>query len=377
MYIDKENNNVFIFEKLNSLKKSLDKDTLNLEEVRRKMTSVSEVSNYDEMTYFKDLMDPINRKTVKIPTQSSVPSCTFQLHNSFTFSSNNEGMDLFYFNPFFLCNTNFFKRFYPKGDGQHGTFNENVYPYDKGCGTYFANIELYANGESRDKKNWYFPSGSVSQVIPDVYDKYRVVSACMTLRYTGQLDEVKGVMGGGITYQKNRYLGFRYDLSSSNPSGLSGSRNPELDIFGTLEPIRDSVYFRENLAVEGLKMLYYPIDNSFQQFYKVFDGSEKVKIIGAATEVTGTFAAMQLPKDNLPAGFGWIVYLQGVPTGSKCFKLDYYINYECLPKAELLNYIPITINNCYITPQLRDKFIEEVKKKSITKVNSFNLINNI
>ena len=370
MYIDKENNNVFIIEKLNNLKKSLDKDTLNLDEINRKMNSVREVSNYDEMTYFKDLMDPINRKIVKIPTPTSVPSCTFQMHNSFSFSANDQGMDLFYFNPFFLCNTKFFTRVYPKGDGEHGTWPEDVYPFNNGCGTYFANIAINADGSSVDKKNWYFPGGSVSQVIPDVYDKYRVVSACMTLRYIGQLDEVKGVIGGGITYQKNRYLGFRYDINKTNPFGISGSRNPELDIFGTLEPIRSSVYFRENLAIEGLKMLYYPIDNSFQQFYKVFDGSEKIKIIGAQTEATGTFAALQLPKDNLPAGFGWIVYLQGVPTGSKCFKLDYYINYECLPKADLLNYIPITINNCYITPQLRDKFIEEVKKNAVAKLNN-------
>lgn len=360
MMIDEQNNNIFIIEKLNGLKNSMNKDKLNLEEIRRRMDIISNYSNYDMYEYLNAMLDPINKKGVKIPNKIPIPTCSFQLHNSLTFRPNASGMDVFSFNPFFLSNDSL--------DGKEtkdGEFTAN-FAANSPFGTYFFNGFDTVDG-TKPVSNWYFPS-TFSQVIPYVYDKYRLVSACCVIKYIGPLEEVKGVIGGAVSYLKTNYLGCRM-VGKFNGSIVEewGARNPDLDKFGDFELIRDSIYFREHSCLEGLKMLYFPLDNSFKEFKKVFDGSKFTFIMDP---VEGP--CVKIPDDYLATGFQWTCYLMGCPTtAGRNFKLDYYLNYECIPKAEFMNYIPVSISYYHIPDELFQKFVKEVQEKVIQ-----NYINN-
>ena len=362
MIIDEENNSIFIVEKLNNLKNELNKDKVNLKSVQDDIKQIENYDNTANYEYLNSLLDPINKKGVKIPSNKPIPSCSFQMHNSFSFYPNGSGHDLFYFNPWFLASEKIYEAEIP--------FENSIYHVDSGASMYFANIVIDADTSVSDPFNWYYPSGSANQVIPDVYAKYRLVSACMTLRYTGQLDEACGVVGGAIVYNKSPNLGCRFHRDQQQPN-WGGTRDGCLSSIN-YESIRDSYYSTEHSILEGLKMLYFPLDNNFNEFRDVCDGTgitiERVTL----TDGSNNFFAFKIPKRFLNTGFGWACYTQSAPiTQQKIFKVDYYLNFECLPKASFMNYIPCSINVVYISPELRKKFIEEVQGKALQKINIY------
>ena len=88
----------------------------------------------------------------------------------------------------------------------------------------------------------------------------------------------------------------------------------------------DSFYHRENLCLEGLRMLYFPLDNSYDEYVKAncsFQttfGDKKDNNIG--TEI------VRLREPYFKNGFNFFVYVLNAPSKSSCFKLDIYCNFE-------------------------------------------------
>lgn len=358
MIIDEENNSVFFIEKLNNLKKELDNDTLDLQRIRKdikQLNDYKETQNYD---YLNDLLDPIKRKGVKIPSSKPIPSCSFQMHNYLTFRIvAATGDNVFLMNPFFLANTNCLNKRYTASDGVVFTVVRNV-------GDYFYCFDQALDG-TKSSSSWGFPA-AFSQVIPDVYEQYRLVSSCLTLRYVGPLEEAQGVFGGGIVFDKSRKLGMR--LKRQDNSEIA-TGNSDFDKYANFELIRDSPYFKEFNCLEGIKMLYFPLDNSFNEFKKVYDGN-KLKIVRGNN---------QRPYDVIiddcyfNTGFFWACFLQGCTLSNPIhyYRIDFYSNYECLPRAELLNYIPISINVNYAPKELLKNVLEEIQDKAIQKINNY------
>ena len=316
MYIDKQNNSVFIMSKLNQLKNSLDRDTINLEQLRREMKQISDLKEVEDYSYMKDLLDPFNRKGGKIPTDKPIPSCTFQIHNSITFRCNLLGNDFFGLNPFFLASSDMYaKEFYLGATKQYiGT----------SAGMYFISSTDDMDGKREGFLNAAPTSFNVC--IPNVYNKYRVVSAGLTLKYVGPLEAAQGVMGGGIAYQKSNYVGVKYGDNMAYRT--NSSTNPDLYKYTNFENIRQCVYFQENSCLEGLKMIYFPLDNSFNEFKKVWDGGG-IKKAEKTPDYGTNYAQVQISDDYFGNGFYWVGYIEnGTYIGnSQVFRLDYYINY--------------------------------------------------
>ena len=356
MIIDEPNNNIFIIEKLNGLKNAMNKDKLNLEELRRKMENISEYNNYDMYEYLNAMLDPIKNKGGKVPSKIPIPTCSFQLHNSFTFHNNYaNGNNVFTLNPFFLASDACKTKEIKVGNDK---FNINV------CSTYFF---LRNEGDGSTPDSYWTTNIAMDMTIPDVYDSYRLVSACMTVKYVGVLEEAKGMMGGCIAYEKNDNLAARFHKVSS-PNNIMTTTNTNLKDFANFELIRDSYYHTENTCLEGIKMLYFPLDNSFEEFKKVFNG-DGLTIHPDYTQ------AWHLSTDYFKPGFNWFVYFQNTPFHNVGdFRLDYYLNFECIPKAEFLNYMPVSVSLIpYLPSELKKKFIDEVKDKAASKLNKLNI----
>ena len=62
-----------------------------------------------------------------------------------------------------------------------------------------------------------------------------------------------------------------------------------------------------------------------------------------------------------------MIYILGAPASQACFKVDIYLNFECLPNSEFLNYMPITPNNACIDPYYKKQAIAETQRNSIGK----------
>ena len=327
------NNNFFIIEKLNQLKNDLNSDGVNIQRVLNEIRLLNQCNEEQYFDYIKDLLDPINRKGVKVPSEKPVPTCTFQWHDSYNFTVNRHGCALFSFNPWYM---------------QNGTFKNKKVEYAGNMylgGTaspFFFTDQVSLDGTKEVATN---VSGinTFNTTVPDVYEKYRLVSACMTIRYIGNLDEVKGTIGGCIDYSKERCMGIGLKNGSSSSHYVATSGAPWLKKFGNYDLIRDNYYYKESTCLEGLKMLYFPLDNNFLEFKKVIGKNEL-----DARNIPGVGNVIEATSNSMKDGFNWIAYVEGGPYLDSdediCnFKIDFYSNFECVPKAKFMNYIPISI----------------------------------
>lgn len=57
----------------------------------------------------------------------------------------------------------------------------------------------------------------------------------------------------------------------------------------------------------------------------------------------------------------------GAPANSACFKVDMYCNFECLPKAQFLNYLPLTLNVDPTTQEDKKKASIIIQQKPVMK----------
>ena len=95
-------------------------------------------------------------------------------------------------------------------------------------------------------------------MIPNVYDQYRLVSASMVVKYIGRLDIVSGVIGGAIVYNDDPTIGAHFSQGTN-------TTNVYMAKYGNFDLAMDSFYHQEYMVLDGLRQLYFPLDNSFEE----------------------------------------------------------------------------------------------------------------
>jgi len=358
-------------------------ERLNLEGITRAVDALTKYNSKSEFNYLNNLLMPEKCKGVKIPSPIPVPSCSFQLHNCVTLSPNSQGNLGVMFNPFFLASNQWTNNddnnidgstFYDVGGNSYPGDSTVILPKDQPIYSPVLATSLMINNDNslsgtESNNNWR--PVNINQSIPPVYDQYRLVSASVVVKYIGRLDIVSGVIGGAIIFDENPYLNGTImkkvgdgtskiaDLSVTQNSRLD---NPHLEKYGNFDLAMDSYYHQENLCLEGIRQLYFPLDNSYEEYAKLLNQTS-VEELNISTVYTN---AIELDTDNYKSGFNFFIYTLGAPTGA-CLKLDIYCNYECLPNASFLNYMPVSVSNYSITNQDKKEAISIVQEKPIMK----------
>ena len=295
-----------------NLYKSMTGENLNLENIAKATDALIKYNTKSEYNYLNNLLYPEKCRNVRIPSPIPVPSCSFQLHNCITLSTNSSGNLAFMFNPFFL--------------GDQSDLQEFIGTTPQWLSTLWVNNNDTLVGNQPDD---HFIPINIGQVIPNVYDQYRLVSASLVVKYIGRLDIVSGVIGGAIIYDDNPTIGLR-------GGGDFITVNPSLAKYGNFDLAMDSFYHQEYMVLDGLRQLYFPIDNSYEEYTKLF-GPKFINVDGSTA-----IPKMTSSPDYLKNGFNFMVYTLGAPPNSACFKVDIYCNFECLPNATFLNYLPLS-----------------------------------
>ena len=320
-------------------------------------TAVDALASYNkkaEYNYLNNLLYPEKCKGVKIPSPIPVPSCSFQLHNCVTLSTNNSGNLAFVFNPFFLANENDndFNGEIIQGDSPYALHKVNFFS------TLYVNNNDTLNGHELNNN---FDPINIGQTIPNVYDQYRLVSASVVVKYIGRLDITSGVIGGAIMYEDSKNVGssVQYNiLSDPDTDRTILSHNQDLAKFGNFDLAMDSFYHQENMVLEGIRELYFPLDNSYEEYTQLLGVSK------AEWAPNGNRLVVN-DTDAYKSGFNFFVYVLGAPANSACFKVDIYCNFECLPNASFLNYLPLSMNAGTITNTEKKTAISIVQQKPI------------
>lgn len=344
-----DNNDIYLLSKLNILRISLSSENINLRNIRNEIKELTEFNEKQNYEYLVNLIHPEKARGCKIPSQIPVPSCSFQLHNCITLQTNSAGNLAFWMNPCMLAS-----------ERALGTKTaDNGYWIHKFLSSAWVNNDAALSGNSGNA-NWV--PVDFGQVLPPVYNQYRLVSAALDVRYIGRLDSASGVLGGSIILEDINSLGgyVQSGSGSYNPSAQgTPTICPELERYGNFELARDSYYNQENSCLEGIRLLYFPIDNSYEE-YVAITGDH---VIEAAVD-NNKVAFLS----NVKNGFNWMFYTQGAPGDANCFKVDLYCNFECLPDPTFLNYMPISSYPFSLTSEERKKFIMMVQSKPIRKL---------
>ena len=375
--------------KLNNSNNIKDPNAMKMDEIEKK---ISEMKRFDEKRnydYRNTLMWPEKSKGCKIPSKVPVPTCTYQWKGSYVMStsSNNtdvRGVRIVYLNPFFMGSVQGLAKGTVKGIPVDQFDSRKPYlrpEYNVAVLRPFITPYGMTDGALRRiAPAW---SGLPCNMdIPDVYERYRLVSASITISYTRKaVTEAQGIIGGGVLQLVDKYLGMY--VNSVDAAAFNANVVQPNIFFDKLDDVfnMNLLYRQEGSLLDGLRMIYFPQDNSYEQFYKVlYDPSDIVyaggmKGYNSSTDYY-TYPMFKLKDGIRKDGFGWLIYIVEVGTTTKYFNLDYCFNYECIPKAELLNFIHVSVNPMPNLPiEVYRKIIEEVRGKCVQKIN--NLLINI
>ena len=325
-----------------------------------------------EYNYLSNLLHPEKCIGCKIPSPLPIPSCSFQLHNSVALKTNQHGCLAMYFNPFFLCKES-------KDSYQNVYFNYNelqdstVGSTMEFCSSLFYNNESNLNGH-QPVREWRCVN--VGQTIPAVYNQYRLVSASIVVKYVGRLDIASGAIGGAVLFDETNDIGARVivrQISGMSDQEYKYYNQPVfLQKYGNFNLAQDAFYWHENQAIEGIRMLYFPLDNSYEEYLKL-DGPESMKVIyngpGPKDQPEVPMICMD---ENTRNGFGFFIYTLNAPPNSTCFKVDIYCNFECLPDSKFMNYMPVSLCTEKLNQNEKKLALDEVKKNLITTANESN-----
>ena len=237
----------------------------------------------DQNDYLGTLLHPESVViAAKIPSMMPVPSTCFKLRQSFNVTCNALGNAVLMVNPFFLGKT---------PNPQQLTFLEL-------SSVYLNNDPSLTLGSPSN----FFKAINVGQSITPVYSQYRLVSGSLIGNYYGKFNEMSGYIGGAIVYDKNVVKNTETIVS------------PDLQIYGNRNLISDSHYHNKESVIEGIRLIYFPLDNSFEEYISL---------------------------DESRNGFSWAVYIGNAPALA-VFNFDLSLNFECLPTSDFLNYIPVS-----------------------------------
>lgn len=348
---------------LGRLYKGMTGEAMDFETIGNAIDALQQYNSTSEYKYLENLLYPEKQKGIKIPSPIPVPSCSFQLHNSVTLSTNNQGNLCIVFNPFFLYNSNGLNAI-SVNDPNSPAVDGKATAKPDFLSSFFVNNSpnLVGNTASENYGDWV--PINIGQGIPNVYDQYRLVSGSIVVKYIGRLDSTSGVIGGAIVFDENRNVGWRGKITRDSVSSNAGGTGNWIKKYANFDLAMDSFYHQENLCLEGIRELYFPIDNTFEEYMKTLSTN-----YCTCTMDDQNFMACNLysDQDYYKSGFNQMIYVLGAPINSACFKVDVYLNFECLPNAEFLNYMPITPNNVCIDPHYKKQAIAETQRNSIGK----------
>lgn len=342
---------------LNNLYTAMTGDVMDIDNVENAVDALKIFNEKRNCYYLDTLLNPEMTKGAKIPASIPVPSAAFQMHNTVTLATNSSGNLAFMFNPYMLYN---------KDDKFHYAVSQQETYDSEWLSTLWANNSENLTGSSPNE-NWI--PVNIGQGIPPVYGSYRVVSASVVVKYIGRMDIASGVAGGAIIFDDNPCVGAQYLKKVEDGEGHvleehKYTLNRGLAKYGNFDLAMDAFYHQENLALQGIREIYFPLDNSYEEYIETMKASKSQHswvMQGISTEIETTY-----DKDLYKSGFNYFFYVLGAPANSSCFKVDIYVNYECLPDSNFLNYMPISPAAPAISPMEKSGYIKYVQQQPIT-----------
>lgn len=267
---------------------TLKKPRIDLRELNSVMTLYDMLQKDHKEEYLQIVFLPERQCVAKIPSLFPVPSSSFMTHFQANLTTNALGNLAFVWNPFYLSDA-----LNPAPTMTTFFVNNNAALTGTGVSNFFAGVDP-----------------GYSQTPASLYQEYRVVGASCVVTYTGRMDIVSGIIGMGV------------GLTPLGGNAIAGAVDAASQIYGNFSLIDDLYFAKRTQAVNGVRGIYFPLDNRFLNFNPMFTG------------IGGSLAYQ--PSLN---GFHLTFYGAGLPVSSQCLRVDFYIQYEATVQPIFNNYI--------------------------------------
>lgn len=268
---------------------------------------------------------------VKKPSSIPIPSTTFGIKRNITLTTNASGNLSLIWIPNYLMSVNGMKELY-KEYKLNGELTQDINTNT----AKFTNL-WYCNDAgltgSRVKLGWHgYPIAGLNQD----FARYRLTSALIKVKYTGNKLNQAGMMYSSATYKQMPYTTAVSDDSNAINSNRIQDYSDYFDVFTDFDVTRNGQWNKSiNITANanGLEALYVPTDPLNDVFQK--DGFIQSVEKTLKQETSSLFSVSLFPSNtNLKYSF----VCQGLPPSSACVTIETYYNFEIIVEQEQMPY---------------------------------------
>jgi hypothetical protein len=264
---------------------------------------------------------------IKSPSYMPVPTTTFKFKETFTIAPNDLGNFVLHWSPNYLGTAKVLTENYAPPEAQAGQYT-----------SYYSNI--FINREPDLDGNTPLVSGwrgvCFKHVLQD-FEKYRLTSACIKVKYTGKVLDQSGMMSAAASYVKAPRTVLTVPVTETISSyDLPDLEGASLAQFCDFDNIRQGQWADTCSLVtepDGITCVYVPTDPLNQVFV---DNGQTIDASAEAQRWVGArYLSSWKPKN---ANISYAICGYGLSTISSCITVEAYYNYEIIVRQEQYPY---------------------------------------
>lgn len=297
---------------------------------------------YHPDVVFKECLD------IKSPSYMPVPTTTFKFKETFTISPNALGNFVLFWAPNFLGTQSSLARVHAPDNIDGNLYNQ-----------YYSNVYVNSSngldGNSEVLNDWY---GICFKHVEQDFEKYRLTSACIKVKYTGKVLDQSGMFAAAASYVRAS----RTVIGVPVADNRIGSYALPLDVTRNLSQFCDFDNIRQGQWADtcsvvsepdGITCVYVPTDPLNQVFV---GNATTIDEINHRISWDGSRYIAAWEPTN--ANISYAICGYGIDTRASCITVEAYYNYEIIVRQEQFP---------YFSPRVaHPKFLEH--KDDITRI---------
>lgn len=288
--------------------------------------------------------------SIKAPSVLPIPTTNFAFKETFTLSPNSYGNFVIVWSPNYLGSMDkipeIMKHTQLNGEDAVG---------------YFSNIYFDNSNELDGNSNATHFQAQTFKHINQVFNKYRLTSACVKVKYTGKVLNQSGMISACASFMEFPRTAICMPKSSNMTSSYEIPNNfTQLMRLGDFDTIRQGQWARTISIVDepsGITCVYIPTDTLSQAFIDNADTitSKEVKDFYPQSPIGGVGTQWYCRNANISfdiCGYGIVNDATDIP----CITVECYYNYEIIVNEDQLSFFRPT------TPKVEMSAAENVQR---------------
>jgi hypothetical protein len=276
---------------------------------------------------------------VKSPSYMPIPTTSFRFKETFTIKPNATGNFVLYWYPNFLGTNSELTRIHRPGS------EVSVNDFNTMFANCLVNSSVNLDGNTELLNGWY---GMAFKRVQQDFEKYRLTSACIKVKYTGKILEQSGMLAAAATYVKQPRVLLSVPVTAEQPGSweIPLVDCARLSQFCDFDNIRQGQW-ADTCSVtsdpEGITCTYVPTDPLNQVFV---NNATTIDSIDHNNQWDGTRFHTSWSPTN--ANLSYVICGYGITSQLPCITVEAYYNFEIIVRQEQYPYFNPTTTNTKI-----------------------------